>query len=182
MNASIRLLTRPVRRRQGAPPGRGPRSREVLLAGCDRAACHTLIQVCGRLGLRCTEAHTFDAVVDQLQRGSFALWVLDARHLPLDEPIVWASLRFAGEHGKGLRRSGHRAGGVTLAPVLVLVPAGDQQALSALSAAASTPTITGWNRSGWNLGVQEMPCADARLKALIRRMLAERRAPAALPV
>ena len=175
-SATLTRRSRKARRTAPLPHGRGSvhagRARQMdtaLLAGCDESTAAQLERLCARLELSTTRAGTFDAAVDHLQRQTFALWVLDARKLPLAEPILWASLRFAGERPRGARLP-PAAGSV---PVLVLIAANDRKALSTLSAAAAAPTITGWNRSGWRLGVQEMPCADERLEALLRNLLTE---------
>jgi hypothetical protein len=140
----------------------------VLLAGCAPAATEQLERLCAHLDLITAHSTTFDETVRTLQHKDFALWILDARRLNLEEPMLWAALRFAGEHSHGARAAGCSV------PVLVLINAGDRKAISALNAAAATPSITGWNRSGWRLGLQEMPCTDERLEALMARLLADK--------
>ena len=141
----------------------------ALLVSCDKAVAGQLERLCTRLELTTVLAGSFDVAAKHLQRQAFALWILNARKLPLQEPFFWASLRFAGERTSGAQMIPPPR----TPPVLVLIPENDGKAFSALSAAASSATITSWNRSGWRLGLQEIPCADERLLELLRHLLTD---------
>ncbi len=149
----------------------------VLVGGCAPAdAARVRLWLADR-GYACEEAGTFEAALRALERRRFDLWIFEAEGLRLHEPMVWASLRFACDRS-GSRGTGKPGQTTTQIPVLVLVRKIGTEALKPLAAAASTPSITGWNRSGWNLGVQEWPCSEDRLGALVAELLG---APAPRP-
>lgn len=149
----------------------------VLVGGCAPADAARLRLWLADRGYACEEAGTFEETLRALERRSFDLWIFESEGLRLYEPMVWASLRFACDRS-GTRNASKPAQAITQIPVLVLVRKIGAEALKPLSAAASTPSITGWNRSGWNLGVQEWPCSEERLAALVAELLG---APAPRP-
>lgn len=150
-----------------------PRKPAVLIAGCAADQEPKLVELYGGLGFETQAVQRYEQVLACLQERKFELWVLDAASLRLGEAMVWASLRFAAE-GMGLNRAGDlQPGSWPRTPVVVLVRTGDPAGLRALNAAASAPTITGWNRAGWVLGVQEMPFDARDLAALTQELLAE---------
>lgn len=161
---------RPVRRNRLPAV---PRKPAVLIAGCVADQEAKLVELYRGLGFDTQVVQRYEQTLASLQEQKFELWVLDAASLRLGEAMVWASLRFASE-GMGLNGAGELQPGVwPRTPVVVLVRAGDPAGLRALNAAASAPTITGWNRAGWVLGVQEVPIEARDLAALTQELLAE---------
>ncbi|MCZ7644363.1 MAG: hypothetical protein M5U26_03630 [Planctomycetota bacterium] len=142
----------------------------VLLAGFRPAARGRLELSLSRMGFAVVAAPGYETTLALLESQRFSLWVLDAETLRLTEPMVWASLRFAYDNPAAAMPG--TAPAAARVPVIVLTPPGGGEGFKPLTAAASTPSITGWNRSGWNLGVLEWPGSEAKLRALVDQLLA----------
>ncbi|MCW8130231.1 MAG: hypothetical protein KIS92_07775 [Planctomycetota bacterium] len=170
--------TRDSRRRKRRTP-RQPAARKILIAGAEGEAAQRLAEAVTGLGYEAVFARTFEETLSRLQQEPYALWVLDADALRLSEAMVWASLRFAAEDIGRRPLEAPAPAASPRTPAIVLVRAGQPDAMRALNAAACAPTITGWNREGWILGVQETPFEPEELAALARELFAETCADAA---
>ncbi|MBI3829254.1 MAG: hypothetical protein HY291_07040 [Planctomycetes bacterium] len=179
MNAALSSPPHRRRARKGCK-AKAP-ARAVLIAGAEQALAGRLGEAFAEMGLEHVWAADYEATLLRLQERPFALWVLDAAPLRLMESIVWASLRFAAEGplgGSDLLTQSHEC---ARAPVILLAHPGQNLAYRALNAAATAPSITGWNRKGWILGVQDLPFVKEDLMALTKELLAEAEVGAAKP-
>jgi CheY-like chemotaxis protein len=167
------LSTPPLPRRARKSRKAAKPARAVLIAGIEKETAGRLASVFEGMGFEAVVARDYEETLSRLQEQPFALWVLDAASLRLEESIVWASLRFAAEGPMGGFREEMQPCDAARTPVVLLARSGDTLAYRALNAAATAPSITGWNREGWILGMQEVPFEKEDLEALTKELLAE---------
>lgn len=175
------LSTPPLRRRARKSRKAAKPARAVLIAGVEEETAQKLAGAYARMGFETVVARDYEETLARLQEHPFALWILDAASLRLGESIVWASLRFAAEGPMSGIREVLEPREEVRTPVILLSRSGETLVYRALNAAATAPSITGWNREGWILGMQEVPFEKEDLEALTKALLAEALSGAAGP-